>query len=88
MVVCISWLHSRLCVCGCDGDVVCVGHDLNRCTGWWYVCSVNVEKVLVKGRHLVERQLSGCVVSICCVGFASLNVVCDELNDCAWNVCL
>ena len=31
---------------------------------------------------------SGCVVSICCVGFASLDVVCDELNDCAWNVCL
>ena len=28
--------------------------------------------------------LSGCVVSICCVGFASLDVVCDELNDCAW----
>ena len=23
------------CVCGCDGDVICVGHDLNRCTGWW-----------------------------------------------------
>ena len=30
---------------------------------------------------------SGCVVSICCVGFASL-VVYEELNDCAWNVCL
>ena len=30
----------------------------------------------------------GCAVSICCVGFASLAVVCDELNDCAWNVCL
>ena len=31
----------------------------------------------------------GCVISICCVGFASsLDVVCDELNDCAWNVCL
>ena len=26
----------------------------------------------------------GCVISICCVGFASLDVVCDELNDCAW----
>ena len=34
MVVCISWLHSYLCVCGCDCDVVCMGHDLNRCTGW------------------------------------------------------
>ena len=32
--------------------------------------------------------LSGCVVSICCVGFEYLDVVCDELNDCAWNVCL
>ena len=30
----------------------------------------------------------GCVISICCVGFASLYVVFDELNDCAWNVCL
>ena len=43
MVVCISWLHSCLCVCRCDGDVICVGHDLNRCSGWWYVCSVNIE---------------------------------------------
>ena len=25
-------------------------------------------------------------VSICCVGFAFLDVVCDELQDCAWNV--
>ena len=22
------------CVCGCDCDVVCIGYDLNRCTGW------------------------------------------------------
>ena len=34
------WLYvflgcTRACMCGCDGDVVCVGHDLNRCTGWW-----------------------------------------------------
>ena len=26
------------------------------------------------------------MISICCVGFASLDVVCDELNDCAWNL--
>ena len=26
-----------------------------------------------------KLMLSGCVVSICCVGFASLDVVCDEL---------
>ena len=25
------------------------------------------------------------MISICCVGFASLDVVCDEFNDCAWN---
>ena len=28
----------------CDADVIYVGHDLNRCSGWWYVSSVNVEK--------------------------------------------
>ena len=26
------------------------------------------------------------MISICWEGFASLDVVCDELNDCAWNV--
>ena len=30
-----------------------------------------------------KLTLFGCVISICCVGFASLDVVCDELNDCA-----
>ena len=43
-----------------------------------------------RGRHIEERQfqltLKGCVVSACCVGFASFDVVCDELLDCAWNV--
>ena len=38
----------------------------------------------------MERQFQNDVVwmcdSICCVDFASLDVVCDELNDCAWNV--
>ena len=34
------WLYvflgcTRTCVCGCDCDVVGIGHDLNRCTGWW-----------------------------------------------------
>ena len=28
-----------------------------------------------------KLTLFGCVISICCVGFASL----DELNDCVWN---
>ena len=35
-----------------------------------------------------KLTLSGCVVSICCVGFSSLDVVRDELHDCAWNVCM
>ena len=26
---------TRTCVCGCDCDVICIDHDLNRCTGWW-----------------------------------------------------
>ena len=35
-----AWLYifigcTRACVCGCDGDVICVGHGLNWCTGWW-----------------------------------------------------
>ena len=26
------------------------------------------------------------MISICCIGVAFLDVVCDELNDCVWNV--
>ena len=29
-----------------------------------------------------ELTLFGCVISICCMGFAFLDVVCDELDDC------
>ena len=32
-----------------------------------------------------KLTLFGCVI-LC--SFASLDVVCDERNDCAWNVCL
>ena len=32
-----------------------------------------------------KLTLYGCVVSICCAGFASLDVVCDELYDCVRN---
>ena len=32
--------------------------------------------------------LNGCVVSLCCVGFASIDVFGNELYDCAWNVSL
>ena len=28
---------TRACVCGFDGNVIFVDHDLNRCTGWWPV---------------------------------------------------
>ena len=41
MYVCLGC--TRPCVCRCDGDVICVGHDLNWCSWWWYVCSVYVE---------------------------------------------
>ena len=43
MVVCMSWLYSCVCVCRCDGDVIRVNHDLNRCSGRSYACSVNVK---------------------------------------------
>ena len=33
-----------------------------------------------------KLTLYGCVVYVCCVGFPSDGVVCDELHDCAWNV--
>ena len=29
---CIYFLAALMLVCV---DVICVGHDLNRCTGWW-----------------------------------------------------
>ena len=38
-----GFMYLLAFVCRCDGDVICVEHDLNRCSGWWYVCSVNVE---------------------------------------------
>ena len=36
------WLYvflgcTRACVCRYDGDIICIDHDLNRCSGWWYV---------------------------------------------------
>ena len=35
-----------------------------------------------------KLTLSGFVVYICWVGFASLDVVCDDLHDCARNYCM
>ena len=40
------------------------------------------------GNATFKLTLYGCVVSVCCIGFASLDVVSDELYDCAWNVCM
>ena len=34
---------TRAYVCKCDGDAIFIGHDLNWCSWWCYVCSVNVE---------------------------------------------
>ena len=38
------------------------------------------------GNASFKLTLYRCVVSVCCIGFASIDVVCDELNDCACNV--
>ena len=35
-----------VCVDVCDGNVICLDHDLNWCYWWWYVCSVYVELCL------------------------------------------
>ena len=41
--------------------------------------------LLFIGYAKFKLTLFGCVISICCVGVVSLDVVYDELNDCAWN---
>ena len=38
------------------------------------------------GNASFKLMLYGRVFSVCCVGFVSLDVVCDERYDCAWNV--
>ena len=40
---CMYVLAALVLVCGDVIVIICVGHDLNRCSGWWYVCSVNVK---------------------------------------------
>ena len=32
---CLFIFCTRVCVCIYDGDVICVGHDMNRCSGCW-----------------------------------------------------
>ena len=70
--------------------MICRG--LCACNEMWCMCVLYVSfGSKVRPRTLwnasFKLTLFGCVISICCVGFASLDVVCDELNDCAWNVC-
>ena len=69
--------------------------------GYWQCCCSlltsltlvcgGVAVVVEKGASLwndsFKLTLFGCVISRCCVGFASLDLVCDELYDCAWKVC-
>ena len=50
LLMCVGGVRSILllyvfsaCVCRCDGDVICVDHDLNQCSWWWHVCSLNVK---------------------------------------------
>ena len=31
----IFLVYTRALVCRCDGDIICVGHNLNRCSGLW-----------------------------------------------------
>ena len=35
---CMHFCCTRACVYRCDGDVICVGHDLNWCSWWYVVC--------------------------------------------------
>ena len=35
-----------------------------------------------------KLALYGCVVYVCCIDFDTLDVVYNELYDCAWNVCM
>ena len=57
---------------------------------WWInPCSKTHTKILhILGNAGFKLTIYGCAVSVCCLGFASLDVVCDELYDCARNVCL
>ena len=52
-----------------------------------FVC-IYCEIVFTVCRYGFKLMLYGCVVSVCCVSFVFFDVVCDELNDCVWNVCL
>ena len=80
-----------------SGGVLCILRDtVGHATGteeddddWVDVeVSVTLDSVEHIGDTDFKLTLFGCVIYICCVGFASLDVVCDELDDCSWNVCL
>ena len=42
---CMYFFPALVLVCGCDGDVICVGHDLNWCSWWWYSPAYMVNSV-------------------------------------------
>ena len=43
MYGCMYFLAALIIVCVYVMVMICVGHNLNRCSVCWYVCSVNVE---------------------------------------------
>ena len=46
------------------------------------------ESVPPCGTPVLNSRCEGCVIFICYVCFTSLDVVYDELHDCAWNLVL
>ena len=48
--------------------------------------SVDEREDATLGNASFKLALYRCMVSVCCVGFASIDVVCYELYDCSWNV--
>ena len=51
-------------MCRCDGDVICVGHDLNWCSGSG-MSAVYILNSVGERTHLVERQFLIGVVRMC-----------------------
>ena len=86
------FLAALLLVC-VDVMVMSFAQDITGAVLWIVVslrlqCTILIVWVRVRrpGNASFKLMVYGCVVYLCCVGFASLDVVCDELYDCAWNV--
>ena len=50
------------------------------------MCRCDGNAIYIGYEASLKLRLKGCVVSVCCVGCASQDVVCDELYACVWNV--